>query len=327
MQTSHEPETQPLRNHVAQLQGVITAMESSKFWQIRNAWFRLKQNMGLGKDNFQEIRSLSAPDALTEELAKPSAPALINHPMLKVPGLIHQSLTALIHRSLTSLTRENIADLYLQGQGIEIGALHHPLVVPKDVKVLYVDRMSVADLRQQYPELNDLPLIEADILANGEDLATIADNTQDFVIANHFIEHCQDTIGTIQNMLRVLKPGGILYSAIPNKEATFDIDREVTSLEHMWQDHNESPARSKRDHFESWVRHVGHFQDEVEIANQVDRLIEMDYSIHYHVFTKESWLELFVSLQQKLAIRFEIELVFNNGSHEIILIARKLPSS
>ena len=222
------------------------------------------------------------------------------------------------------MTRENIADLDLQGQGIEIGALHHPLVVPKDVKVLYVDRMSVADLRKQYPELNDLPLIEADILANGEDLETIADNTQDFVIANHFIEHCQDTIGTIENMLRVLKPGGILYSAIPDKRGSFDIDRDVTSIEHMWRDHIESPAGSKREHFESWVRYVGHYQDNVEVANQVDRLIEMDYSIHYHVFTQESWLELFVSLQQRLPIKFEIELVFNNGSHEIILIARKI---
>ena len=227
-------------------------------------------------------------------------------------------------RLLDGPTRENMTDFYYRGQGIETGALHHPLVVPKDVKVLYVDRISVADLRKQYPELNDLPLIEADILANGEDLETIADNTQDFVIANHFIEHCQDTIGTIQNMLRVLKPGGVLYSAIPDKRATFDIDRDITSLENLWRDHLEGPAWSKRDHFESWVRHVGHYTDIVEIANQTDRLIEMDYSIHYHVFTQASWLELFVSLQQKSTIKFEIELVFSNGSHEIILIARKI---
>ena len=186
--------------------------------------------------------------------------------------------------------------------------------------------MSVADLRQQYPELNDLPLIEADILANGEDLETIADNTQDFVIANHFVEHCQDTIGTIKNMLRVLKPGGILYSAIPDKRGSFDIDRDVTSIEHMWRDHIESPAWSKREHFESWVCHVGHYQDDIEVVNQVDRLIEMDYSIHYHAFTQSSWLELFTSLQQKLTIKFEIELVFNNRSYEVILIARKLSS-
>ena len=42
MQTSHETKIQPFQNQVAQLQGVITATESSKFWQIRNAWFRLK---------------------------------------------------------------------------------------------------------------------------------------------------------------------------------------------------------------------------------------------------------------------------------------------
>ena len=323
MQTSRETKIQPFQNHVAQLQGVITAMESSKFWQMRNAWFRLKQNMGMGKDNFDEIRSLSglSPELLpTEpipiELGRSSSTEPISAPIVEARELKN--------RSLISLTRENIADLYIQGQGIEIGALHHPLTVPKDVKVLYVDRMSVADLRQQYPELNDLPLVEADILANGEDLKTIADNTQDFVIANHFIEHCQDTIGTIQNMLRVLKPGGVLYSAIPDKRGSFDIDRDITSIEHIWRDHLEGPAGSKREHFESWVRHVGHYTDAVEIVEQTDRLIEMDYSIHYHVFTQASWLELFVSLQQKLRTKFEIELVLNNGSHEVILIARKL---
>ena len=70
----------------------------------------------------------------------------------------------------------------------------------------------------------------------------------------------------------------------------------------MWRNHLGSPAVSKREHFESWVCHVGHYQDDVEVANQVDRLIEMDYSIHYHVFTQESWLELFVSLQQRLVL-------------------------
>ena len=245
MQTSHETETQPFQNQVAQLQGVITAMESSKFWKIRNAWFRLKRNMGMGKDNFHEIRPLSkcSPEPLPSESS-----ILELSPTFSLTEPISAPIAETIElkpRSLLSLTRENIADLYLQGQGIEIGALHHPLTVPEDVKVLYVDRMSVVDLRKQYPELNDLPLIEADILANGEDLETIADNTQDFVIANHFIGHCQDTIGTIQNMLRVLKPGGILYSAIPDKRASFDVDRDITSLDHIWRDHIEGPAGSK----------------------------------------------------------------------------------
>lgn len=87
-------------------------------------------------------------------------------------------------------------------------------------------------------------------------------------------------------MLRVLKPGGILYSAIPDKRGSFDVDREVTSLEHLWRDHIESPAWSKRDHFESWVRHVGHYQDDIEVVDEIDRIIELDYSIHYHVLLR-----------------------------------------
>ena len=108
-----------------------------------------------------------------DPLAQSSSDTLIADPAPSSPppepikALIAKA-AKLIPRSLNSLARENIADLYLQEQGIEIGALHHLLVVPKDVKVLYVDRMSVADLQKQYPELNDLPLIEADILANGE---------------------------------------------------------------------------------------------------------------------------------------------------------------
>ena len=41
----------------------------------------------------------------------------------------------------------------LASYGIEIGALHHPLPVPPEARVRYVDRMPVSELRRQYPEL------------------------------------------------------------------------------------------------------------------------------------------------------------------------------
>ncbi|MBW4513930.1 MAG: methyltransferase domain-containing protein [Timaviella obliquedivisa GSE-PSE-MK23-08B] len=330
---AEQPEVQQLQNQLKRLKrklqqvqkehnyatSIITAMESSKFWQLRNAWFELKKSLRLGKDNFHETRSLPQP--------RPDTTDLLSTPTELISAVAEAPIKALPleQKSIMELTREHIAELYLKGQGIEIGALNHPLAVPEGVKVLYVDRMSVADLRQQYPELNDIDLVEADILANGEELETIADVTQDFVIANHFIEHCQDTIGAIHNMLRVLKPGGILYTAIPDKRFSFDVDRQVTSLEHIWRDHTEGPAWSKRQHFEGWVRHVGKKQDEADIAREIDHLIEIDYSIHYHVFTQTSWLKLFVDLQQNLSIKFDIELVFKNGAYEVVLIARRLP--
>jgi hypothetical protein len=104
-----------------------------------------------------------------------------------------------------NMGREMLAHFYLKGEGLEIGALHNPLTVGPKAKVRYVDRMSVPDLKKHYPELNNLPLVPVDIVDDGEHLKTIADGTQNFVIANHFIEHCSNPIETFRNLFRVLK--------------------------------------------------------------------------------------------------------------------------
>jgi hypothetical protein len=88
--------------------------------------------------------------------------------------------------------RTRIANGYLSGEGIEIGALHNPLPMPRSARVRYVDRLPVSELRAHYPELEHEPLVQVDILDDGERLATIADSSLDFVVANHFLEHTQD---------------------------------------------------------------------------------------------------------------------------------------
>src|SRR5437879_2111902 len=61
-----------------------------------------------------------------------------------------------------SLDREFIAKTYISGDGLEIGGLHNPLRVPKRARVKYVDRMPVAKLRKQYPELRAHKLVHVD---------------------------------------------------------------------------------------------------------------------------------------------------------------------
>ena len=43
--------------------------------------------------------------------------------------------------------RREIAGRYLRGNGIEIGALHNPLDVPRSAHVRYVDHLAVDELR------------------------------------------------------------------------------------------------------------------------------------------------------------------------------------
>src|ERR1035438_1530581 len=93
------------------------------------------------------------------------------------------------------LDRQQLAAIYLRGEGLEIGALHSPLKVPRAARVRYVDRLPVAELRRQYPELASAHLVDIDIVDDGEKLSAVGAGTQEFVIANHFLEHCEDPIG------------------------------------------------------------------------------------------------------------------------------------
>ncbi len=217
--------------------------------------------------------------------------------------------------------RKVIAEYYLYGEGLEIGALNKPLPLPATAKARYVDRLSVADLREQYPNLEDEPLREPDIVDDGETLSTVADFSQDFVISSHLIEHCEDPIRAFGNWLRVLKVGGVMYLGVPDMRFTADRDREVTSIEHLLRDHREGPAWSRRQHFMEWVTQVDKATERIE--EYLNYLLELNYSIHFHAWTQAELFELLVTLKREFNFDFDVIASFQNGI-EIIFILKKI---
>ena len=218
--------------------------------------------------------------------------------------------------------RKVLTDTFLAGEGIEIGGLHLPLRVPRSVQVRYVDRMPVAELRQHYPELADENLVAVDIIDDGETLATFEDESQDFIIANHFLEHTQDPIGTISRLLQVLRPRGILYMAVPDKRFTFDVERPLTTLDHLIRDHVEGPEWSRESHFREWVEIVDQTPANA-LAEAVRQLMATNYSIHFHVWTAATLLEFLVALPKRFGLPFAIEAAVRNGSETICVLRRE----
>jgi SAM-dependent methyltransferase len=217
--------------------------------------------------------------------------------------------------------RTELARHFIRGSGLEIGALYRPLDVPLEASVTYVDRMTVEELRRHYAELADVDFTPVDVLDDGERLTTVPDESQDFVIANHFLEHCEDPIGTISSHIRKLKPGGILFYAVPDKRYTFDFRRPVTPLEHMISDHEQGPQHSRREHYEEWVRLV----DNEAGPGAEDHACELEaagYSIHMHVWTEAEFLELVLHCRRRFANAFEIE-AFARCSLEVVVVLRK----
>jgi predicted SAM-dependent methyltransferase len=215
-----------------------------------------------------------------------------------------------------------LSSFYLQGQGLEVGALHEPLQLSSKANVKYVDRLSVADLRRHYPELNTLNLVNVDIIDDGERLTSISSGSQDFIVANHMLEHCMNPILTLQNFLSKLKDGGIIYIAIPDKRFSFDKGRSLTSFTHLVDDYN-----NKNDHFQhylEWARFVDQIREEQEIVNRAKALLQMQYSIHFHVWDYYSFVDFLVESSQFLNYSFDIlNISFNDHRDEIITILRK----
>ena len=222
---------------------------------------------------------------------------------------------------LSQLDRPLLASKYLQGDGIEIGALHAPLQVGPAANVKYVDRLNVPELRKLYPELESYEIVQTDILDDGQYLATIGDESKDFVIANHFLEHCPNPLEALRNIHRVLKVGGLFFLALPDKRFTFDVDRPVTSFDHLLKDFQEGPEWSKRGHYEEWVNVVSKPPAE-DAEAQMQDLMEKEVWIHFHVWTQSEMFELLANIRKTLGLNFEIECFLKNAA-ECIFILRK----
>ncbi|MEO6596850.1 MAG: methyltransferase domain-containing protein [Planctomycetota bacterium] len=222
------------------------------------------------------------------------------------------------------LRRLEVTDRHLRGEGLEIGALQDPLRLRRGVKVRYVDIACTESLRRMYPAKASRHLVEVDLVDDGERLFTVGDSTQDFVAANHFLEHCEDPIGTLRNLLRVVRPGGVVYLSVPDKRLMFDRDRPSTTIEHVVRDHENGPGESRLGHYEEVVRLSMKVAGEHAVATAVEDLVAQNFRIHFHCWTQTDFLQLLCALQTRAAFpRFDVaEFIANE--REMVVVLRRL---
>lgn len=144
-----------------------------------------------------------------------------------------------------------LANYYLKGRrGIEIGGAYHNRFELNTLNIDYTDEITEFKKHEikvcgQY--------MKVDIVANGNDLP-FKDSVWDFVISSHVLEHFFDPIQALNEWLRVIKPGGIIFMIVPHKERTFDKDRERTTLKELIDRHSGSIEDPKTDqHHNVWI--------------------------------------------------------------------------
>lgn len=181
---------------------------------------------------------------------------------------------------------------YCRGLGLEIGPGRFPYC-PKPGAVYLDSHTDAKGLPYGTPS--------PDIVARAGAIPR-PDGTFDYVLSAHVLEHMQNTIPVLREWIRVLKPGGVLFTILPHAERTIDRYRAKTTLAHHIRDaevltddfdtsHNDEIREgwSKLPDFEEQAR-----QYESEWGAPVwDFKFRFEHDvIHFHVWTQDEIVRL-----------------------------------
>lgn len=152
-----------------------------------------------------------------------------------LPAILRKRLGALLRRlgmgpAFLKLRNEGYA--LLKGAGVEIGAFEHPAPLPRGCRVRYADVITPAQAAELFPEIDASRLVHPDLVVDldADGLAALPSESLDFVIACHVIEHVANPGRLVAEMVRVVKVGGHVVIAAPDRDFTFDRRRAETPL-------------------------------------------------------------------------------------------------
>jgi predicted SAM-dependent methyltransferase len=156
----------------------------------------------------------------------------------------------------------NFHNRYLSGHGIDIGGKPDPFSQYIGVFPL-VKSVKIWDLED----------------GDAQEMATCKDDSFDFVVSSHCLEHMVDVYEALKNWIRITKSGGYIIITVPDE----DMYEQAQWPSCYNGDHKHTFSIQKSS---SWSKHsinvfelLQHFQDEIEVE-KVEKIAEFfDYNI------------------------------------------------
>lgn len=240
-------------------------------------------------------------------------------------------------------------------RGIEIGASYNPSF-PKaegwNVKV--VDYITKEDLVEKYrhiPTADTSRVEEVDYLAEGSSFSSSIDRSLhgsfDYICGSHLLEHVCDFVGFFNECATLLREGGRVLIAIPDKRFSFDFFRPASTTGDILRGHWEKRRTHPADlYFQStnvvckshghpeWI--IQHERPEFSFFYDIDRNKIFDTSedilterrkeyidMHRWVFTPSSFLLASREIISLGLIPFEVESVDRGQGPNIFAVFKK----
>lgn len=129
-----------------------------------------------------------------------------------------------------------LAHRFLDGlQGIEIGAAaHNPFNIPGCKFVDRTDDPNDPFKQASFKLCGEISLV--DYVAEGDDLP-FENETWDYVLTSHVLEHFFDPIKAIEEWFRILRPSGYIFMIVPKPDASPGEDRLPVTVQELLDRH------------------------------------------------------------------------------------------
>jgi SAM-dependent methyltransferase len=221
-----------------------------------------------------------------------------------------------IGRLLVGRNPFDLAYLFCQGLGLEVGARNNPYAFSKKSKIYYADIYSAEIVKEKMFSRKQIPdkykkgfFPKVDFILKppqyGFDM--VQDDYFDFVFSDNVLEHTPNFIYALAEQIRVVRPGGVIYGIIPNKNYSFDMHRQPTPLSVFRDKYAKSIFQPTFDEALDIIQNSLEFTsfdysdlEKNKIAETM--LLENDGSQHFHVFDATNTLEVL----QYIATKFNV---------------------
>ena len=231
--------------------------------------------------------------------------------------------------------------------GLELGPLTSPVVTREMGRVHYLDHVDTAALRARYASHDgfDVDAIVAidHVIGDGTIASAVGEAAPfDYVVASHVIEHVPDPVRWLDDIHRVLRPGGIVALAVPDHRRCFDALRSPSVTADIVAAHltgaTVPTARQVYDHYAGAVAWHGHiawneepvFAELVPVHSEDEALARARAvvatgvydDVHCWVFTPRSFTTVFEALQRRGLVRFALDHVSDTVGGEFFVSLR-----
>ncbi|MFC1680557.1 methyltransferase domain-containing protein [Pseudomonadota bacterium] len=137
------------------------------------------------------------------------------------------------------MKKDKYIDMYCRGRGLEIGGADNHIEGLDSIK---------ADNKDEYVGRK----YEIDALLDGTNLESVADDSLDYVVSVHVLEHISNPLKALVEWHRVVRPGGYVFTAVPQKKYTFDRYRSTTTIRHLLDDYHHDVPPGDTTHLEEF---------------------------------------------------------------------------